>query len=81
MGLQHGNHKINHLGPNASKTQATTSLSLPGTLFLARQRGMLQFSAGPKTLGGISEAKMAPVIPGGSCRDKGMAISFNTEPG
>lgn len=74
-------HKLNHLGPNGSKTQATKSLSLPGTLFLARQRGTLQFSAGPQTLGGISEAKMAPVIPGESCRDKGMAVPFNPEPG
>lgn len=74
-------HELNHLGPDGSKTQATKSLSLPGTLFLARQRGMLQCSAGPKTLGGVSEAKMAPVVPGERGRDKGVAVPFNPEPG
>lgn len=55
-----------------SKTQATMLLALPGTLSPARQGGKLHFSAGPKTLGGISASKKAPGIPEDSCRDKDM---------
>lgn len=62
--------QINQFRLDDFKTQATKSLALPGTLSPARQREKLQFSAGPQTLGDISESKKAPGILGDSCRDK-----------
>lgn len=64
--------QINQLRLDDLKTQATKSSALPDTLSPARQRGKLQFSAGPKALGSISEAKKTPGVLGDSFRDKTM---------